>query len=130
MVHIERALSRLVALSVLALAALWRRTRIVYTIMLPILVTGALLWFSLPYLAYVGIDFDPLELKKLGKQGVIVIAGMWLILALSTWMRARQNIDVVKWFQNVNQRSPVAGALYVTGTFLALCWFVGTILSS
>lgn len=119
-------LCRLAALA----RAIGRRLLISYVVMVPVVATGAALWFALPYLAYVGIDFDPLELKKLGKQGVIAIAGMWLVLGLSTWLRMRQDLDLAKWLKETRKSSPIAASMYITGSFMMLVWFVGTVLTS
>lgn len=109
---------------------LGRRLLVAYAVMLPITAAGVALWYALPELDRFGIDFDPLEIKNLGKQGVKVIVGMWLVLGLSTWLRIRQDIDVAAWFKTMNEGSPLAASIYVTGTFVAVVWFVGTILSS
>lgn len=109
---------------------LGRRLLVAYAVMLPITAAGVALWYALPELDRFGIDFDPLEIKNLGKQGVKVIVGMWLVLGLSTWLRIRQGIDVATWFKEMKDANPIAASLYVTGSFLGVVWFVGKILSS
>ena len=109
---------------------LGRRLLVAYAVMLPVAVAGVALWYALPELGRFGIDFDPLEIKKLGKLGVTVIVGMWLVLGLSTWLRIRQGIDVTTWFKEAKAASPVAASIYVTGTFCAVVWFVGTVLTN
>lgn len=104
------------------------RALVAFKVMLPVLVTGAALFLLVPELDAVGLPVSPVEIKRLGMSALQIVVGFWLIIALSTWLRARLDFDVRAWLKATAKTDPIAASIYLTGTFFGICWYVGKVL--
>ena len=111
------------------LCGLGLRLLILFRVMLPVVVAGMAIWWAIPYLDGVGLNLDPLEVKRFGTLAVKVIIGFWLIIALSTWLRARLRFDVADWIAHARKTDQRAVAFYLSATFLGICYFVASVVS-